>query len=687
MDAAKEAAGKYLLELVSPEFYNYQTNIDVAAGKNTVTVKNVKIKEPGKFSVAARLTRNGELFGRYYSVLVKYSPVEIVFNEPFYRNNFYPGQPHDKINGKVKINLPQNVLDGSKVVLNIKGAGLAQQVEYPVKSNTINFEFDAAKMVAGKALIAFKLISAGGKVMFELNSAVGLLEKRDKTTVWVDRGQNMVVDGKPIIVRGWHGGPGSGYYAVSTAFLENHTPPNPNLAEGGWLFAQPEGTAPQYKGEITKNIKPSPQVFEAYKKLIEDNRNKNFYWYYLSDEPECRSVSAIYLKYLYDFIKELDPYHPVVITSREPKGYVDACDILSSHPYINPRLKPNFKRDSMSIVMPRNMWKDCQEAINGRPVVFTLCPQAFNYSFRDILADNPDFDETNTTIWSGVVFGAKGVVPYLYSEHTSSIGMRNGFDSCFESLKALEPILVAPETISPVKVECTAGMADAMLKIAGDKVLLIVVNPDTKPAKASVSADALKKIDKLFVFRGGSETMTPANGKLEFNLAPLEVKILTNPVMDQGLITNAQLRAKIAAEQKAIAKTGNILFGRGREIEFTWSKCVEYEGTAVAIALTDGIPDAYGCKQASGENGMWLQMVFPTFVPKFSKAVIYGNALSGAEFMIWKEGKWLKLEPAAVKLDKYRIELDFGKQFKTIKIKIVLPNARSNGELYEVELY
>jgi len=57
------------------------------------------------------------------------------------------------------------------------------------------------------------------------------------------------------------------------------------------------------------------------------------------------------------------------------------------------------------------------------------------------------------------------------------------------------------------------------------------------------------------------------------------------------------------------------------------------------------------------------------------------------EFLIWQEGKWLKLESASVKREKYSADLNFGRQYKTIKIKIVLPNAKGNGGLYEVELY
>ena len=685
IEASKEAAGKYRLELDSAEFSNYGADINIQPGKNTILLKDVKIKLLGKFSVPCRLIRGDQVYGRQYPVYLKYAPVEFVFSEPFYRGCFYPGQPHDKIIGTVKINLKQDTLKDCKAIVEVSGAELTQQVECQVSGNSVNFELDAAKMTPGKAVITVKLLSRDKKNVCEGISEVKMLEPRSKTTVWIDRNQNLVVDGKPVIVRGWLGGAGNTYF-VTPVYAEKYPTAKdkcPAWFQGDQVGLETERITPAFKSEITKDIKPSPQVFEGIKKRITENRNKNFWYYYLCDEPECRNVSVVYLKYLYDYIKELDPYHPVMIVSREPKIFVDACDIINPHPYINPRLNANLKRTSMSVVIAQKSWKAAAEAIKGRPVALLMCPQAFNYCFITPLADNPDFDETNATVWDGIAHGAKGVTGFIYCTYTSGIGMHYAYDSTYESLAALSDMLAAPTF--PVKVECVSGMADVILKVVDGKALLIVVNPDNKPAQATVYADTLKQFDKLFTFRDAT-TMMPVDGKLEFSLAPLEVKILTSHKMDKGLMPMPQLRKKLAADEKALAKPGNILFGRGREIDFTWSKGDECINN-VPVSLTDGITDVYGWAQTRGQNGGWVEMAFPNFVPKFSRAVIYGYPLDGMEFLIWKDGEWLKLEPASVKLEKYSIDMNFGKQFKTIKIKIVLPNAKGKGGIYEVELY
>lgn len=687
IDASKDAAGRYRLELASPDFNNYSTGVEIKPGKNIITLKDVKIKIPGKFSVPCRLIRGDQVYGRYYPVYIKYNPVEFVFSQPFYRGCFYPGQPHGKIAGNVKINLSGEVLQKCRSVVEISGAGLEQRTECPLNGNSLSFELDASRMTNGKAVITVNILDADGKVVANGTSEVKMLEPRSNTSVWIDSSRNIVVDGKPVIVRGWYG---SGGYWTTPCYLEKYPTPQAKCPAvnmpGEWVDLQPERICPNLKAEMTKDIKPSPQLFEGIKKIITGNRNKNFWFYYLCDEPECRLISSVYLKYLYDYIKELDPYHPVMIISRDPKIFVDACDIINPHAYTNPRLNPDFKRTSKSVVSAQNTWKAACEAVKDRPAAFLMTPQAFNYSFVDRFSDNPNFDETSATLWDGIVHDAKGATPFIYSMYTSGVGMHYAYDSIFESLSALEGVLAAPEPALPVKVECTSGTADAMLKISGENALLILVNPDIKPAQVSVSSDALKKYDKLFVFRD-TAIITPVDGRLEFSMAPLETIILTSAKMDKGLMPMPQLRQKLAADEKALAKPGNLLFGRGREIEFTWSQNAYTDITSIPVSLTDGITDCYGWKQASGQNSGWVEMLFPAFVPEFSRAVIYGFPLDRMELLIWRDGKWLKPEPASVKMEKYSAELNFGTKYKTVKIKIVLPEAKGKGGLYEVELY
>ena len=62
----------------------------------------------------------------------------------------------------------------------------------------------------------------------------------------------------------------------------------------------------------------------------------DFCLYYISDEPECRHVSPVYLKHIYDFVSELDPYHPVFTCTREAGKYLDCADIFSCHAYLAP---------------------------------------------------------------------------------------------------------------------------------------------------------------------------------------------------------------------------------------------------------------------------------------------------------------------------------------------------------------
>ena len=62
-------------------------------------------------------------------------------------------------------------------------------------------------------------------------------------------------------------------------------------------------------GEATKDQMPSEEMFSRFKAVLDDNKDRDFVYYYLDDKPECRQVSPVYLKHLYDFITDIDPYH------------------------------------------------------------------------------------------------------------------------------------------------------------------------------------------------------------------------------------------------------------------------------------------------------------------------------------------------------------------------------------------
>ncbi len=193
-------------------------------------------------------------------------------------------------------------------------------------------------------------------------------------------------------------------------------------------------------------------------------------------------------------------------------------------------------------------------------------------------------------------------------------------------------------------------------------------------------------LKKLYVFRSDEE-IKPVGGKVTLNLEPYGVRILTSEKMDEGLTTEKEVREAIAKADHERANRGNILFGRGREIELFFPQSRPYN-LQNAMEQQDKMFDgntfvSAWMPRSIVEPNLWYEMAFTTFVPRFTKARIYGWNLKGLKFKIWKFGKWIEPEAKRTE-DKYSMELDFGKQLRTVKVRLEF--VPKEAELYEFEL-
>jgi hypothetical protein len=318
-----------------------------------------------------------------------------------------------------------------------------------------------------------------------------------------------------------------------------------------------------------------------------------------------------------------------------------------------------------------------------------ITPQAFSYSgwlgrLKD--ADFPTFTEFRCTVYDAIANGTKGVMPFLYSDHFGSIELRRGIPFIYESLAKLEPFLVSAEKDVPATVQAPDDGVDVIVKTVNEQVLVVAVNLLDREVTADISSAGLANYKQLVGFREDTKVQ-PRNGKFQLKFAPYETHLLTSGPMDAGLQSTSQFAAEINAAKIALKKDGNILFGRGKEIEWDFSDTYVFSASSLHT-LTDGITDALGWIDWLNKPPARVEMAFPTFVPKFRSAKIYSSTVEDMEFWIWKAGEWQKV--GEVKDNKSPvINFDFGKLLSTVKIKILMtkmhPGARA--EIYEIELY
>jgi hypothetical protein len=269
--------------------------------------------------------------------------------------------------------------------------------------------------------------------------------------------------------------------------------------------------------------------------------------------------------------------------------------------------------------------------------------------------------------------GGKGLHPYIWHSHAERPELSIGCDYIYTSLSRLNKCLVEPGKTPPKN--------NPNVSAWKTKSMLAMVNLTPKPQTVTLKASG-----KYYIFRGKGSVK--ANGKLTRKLAPYEVLVLTTKKMDKDLSLLSQVRNKIASAEKARRNRNNILFGKGKDIELSFSSSKPYElfkPMAQQNLLFDGVLDVAGW-MPRGTTDLWYELAFPKFVPRFNKARIYGNALKGMTFKIWKRGDWKQPE-CKIKRGKYFMEFDFGKTLSTVKIRLdFVLNRKNMVDICEIEL-
>ena len=683
--------------------------VNLKKGENSIKIEDLNFKQ-GKGEIGIVVLKGEDiLLGAIEEINVSYKKVEVEIIRPFYSNCIFPGQKIDNIEGKIRINIPESKLKNSKVLIELKGDNFTRKVEEKGKKE-IEFKIKSDDLKEGEYNLVVEVKGSEG-IIDKKEIKIRKLEKLEKCSyVYIDENLNLVVNGKPIFVCGWYG---NSTWMVSQAIRNKYgNKPNSKFVNTWecWMGVEPERlhqvSVDELKelgfsnfGEIQKiakeeyvrvkqDVEPNPIIYKYLELRIKKAKeNPDVWFYYLCDEPECRGVSPVYLRYMYKFIKENDPYHPVMIITRSPKDYTQCADILNPHPYLNPTVDDSGKRKMKPVSQVKKVMREVYES--GKNKIAGWCtPQAFTYGFIDRFADYPTFDEFNSMVWTAIVNGAKGLTPFIYSDHLNCVDLRLGVDFIYETITNLEEFLLTHPD-DKLSFENTNQDIDVLIKKKDDKLLLIAVNMTDKEQIAEIYSESLKGIKKLYGYRENS-IIDVKDGKIKLNFYPYQVHLLTYPVLDKGLKKVEELKREINEIKEGFKKKGNILYGKGKDIEFNTSDT--YISNLSLFTLCDGMTDTYGwaswTKPTSPSNPSFVEMKFLNFVPEFKKLKIYSATIEDMDVLIWKKGDWEKIAEIKGNKDDV-IEIKFDEKIRTVKMKLVITKVKPNtkAEIYEIEMY
>jgi len=639
-------AGKFMFA----SNYSESAEIDLDAGINEFSVPCC-FDELTRFSVRVTLKRlaDGVEFKRAYPVNVTYEPIVIQFTAPEYRTNFYPGQDHTRIAGKA--------IAEKSVTLTLEGPGIPKQTLIAEADGS--FVFETPDFENGDAILTAVIDG------YETTRRIRNLPPTGHMMTWISGG-NLIVNGKPVLRRNMY----AEYYAGGEAFKRKYDADNLHITkeicgqlgwlEPGRLIKGSEGAS----GEAAKDARPTPEMLRLIDETLEKNKDRDFAYYYLTDEPECRGLSKIYFQHLYRYITEKDPYHVVLTASRNAGEMVDIADWFETHPYINPYTDEHGNRIYSRQISTLGKFVDDIVKLD-RPDkcigFLSTCYAAMkNYAEPYIT-----FDEYICHTWAAMIRGGKTLWPYAYHDLNDRASLYEGTRYIFSSFEALDQIILHGKRMTLLK----TPEAEAVLYEHGEEKMFVLVNLTNQPQQVTLPGIT----GTWHAFRHNE--MIEGNA---FALKPLEVIIGTSAAKDAGLPTYKDTAALIDKLEYQRTHRGSLLFERQKEITITSS------GTTGAFKMFDGVLDNFAWAQ-DGDKEKFFELDLTKIRPTIRKIAVHGWHIDNMELKVRNGG-----ELTAVKAKQVDTE-EFSKTY--ILEEPICPDAlrlefdARRVELYEIEAF
>ena len=590
-------------------------------------------KENGSYTVGLELVRkldDGSVWPLAYrreaKVRVDFRPVDVRFTQPAYRASFYPGQDSTKVAGTVCVAV------GGEVKVEIEGPGVPRQSVALTGADGAPqaFSFSTPGFAEGEATVA---VTAGGeRHVFPVRK----IAKSAHRMSWVENG-NLVVDGKPIISRriahpGYRGGDW-----LDAIFKTNEMhDTTAYVAEQSLEFGRlVPGSEPR---EGTKDQKPSQQVLDAVARRMDELKDKDFVFWYICDEPECRGVSPVYLKHLYDFVATRDPAHVIRIGTRAPMRYLDCCDWFETHPYINPQNLPDGRRVYGRAINAVGDFVSEIADLKRPDKIIGFYTTAFAYTYKNPCSDYPTFAEYVTHAWAGMIRGARTVIPYAYHDIGDRASVLEGTRFVFHQLEVLAPFILA------------------------DQRTVVKKTPEIEIVKYACGAD----------------TLTVA-----VDFKALKVTLDVTGDYAAKLPSYEQTAALVDRLEHERTHNGNLLFGKWQQLPLDASfKVKKGKRPTDCYKLTDGIRNVHaGVLLDRKEN--WLAADLAAIDRPFTKVALWGN-MKKAKLAVKVNGAWQ--DPIAGVRDGdwcFRFTLPAAPRPEAIKLLL----NRGQVQVYELEIF
>ena len=259
-----------------------------------------------------------------------------------------------------------------------------------------------------------------------------------------------------------------------------------------------------------------PDTTAIYEKVLRYRNHPALLAWYLVDEPADAEVNPRDAERLYNRIRQLDPYHPVLLVNNRPHTFVDyikSSDILAIDPYP----VPNYPISRVSEYSVRAAWSGI------RPTPVWLVVQAFGGVEHWPRA--PTAAELRNMVYQGIVNGTRGVLFYRFcgeeEREIQPLPLWQEVKELTRELGSLATILVANDVTRFL--QRIDGSADLQVAVreSNNDFYLFMVNPTGRFLKARFRLERVAPVVGFEGIVGHSSLIIDPDGDLHLELGPL----------------------------------------------------------------------------------------------------------------------------------------------------------------------
>ncbi|MBT4821364.1 MAG: carbohydrate-binding family 9-like protein, partial [Lentisphaerae bacterium] len=296
-----------------------------------------------------------------------YRPVTITMVRPCYRDSIYATESLTDVS--FRVGLSAETRRGAERVhcsLTDQDGRVVGQREFPVQALDVLLTIPIPAIPVGDYRLSVRVVGPheAGK-----GKAERILHKlpppESGNEVRIDEHRRVLINGKPFLGIGWYGSVPVNDPRADVVALQNvQTPTVVKVPDTGpirdafekhgiYTIASVENGHLYYsfdlwkqgKRELGKTIReerhkatePGPELRDLVQQLVECVRHEpGLLGYYIADEPEIHDIPSSYLEHFYEYLCELDPYHPVFVTNDTIDGIVThgykCADIIDPDP-------------------------------------------------------------------------------------------------------------------------------------------------------------------------------------------------------------------------------------------------------------------------------------------------------------------------------------------------------------------